>query len=65
MSRITGLPEITITRKDRDLVRLTGSRLNFGATLTRRELIMLALMSSENRAAAALGRTQKRDILLD
>lgn len=48
--------EITITKDDRDLIRLTGSRLKFGAILTRRELIMLALMSSENRAAAALGR---------
>ena len=49
--------KITITREDRDLVRLTGSRLEYGATLTRRELILLALMSSENRAATALGRT--------
>ncbi len=49
--------KITITKSDRDLVRLTGSRLKYGAKLSRRELIMLALMSSENRAAAALGRT--------
>lgn len=49
--------KITVTRDDRDLVQLTGSRLEFGATLTRRELILLAIMSSENRAAAALGRT--------
>ncbi|MCB1677669.1 MAG: serine hydrolase [Halioglobus sp.] len=48
---------ITIDKRDRDLVRLTGSRLEVGATLTRRELLLLALMSSENRAAAALGRT--------
>ncbi|MEJ8567986.1 serine hydrolase [Elongatibacter sediminis] len=48
---------ITITRADRDTLQLTGSRLGYGATLTRRELIMLALMSSENRAAAALGRS--------
>ncbi|TXS94066.1 D-alanyl-D-alanine endopeptidase [Parahaliea maris] len=48
---------ITITREDRDTVRLTGSRLDYGATLSRREMIMLAVMSSENRAAAALGRT--------
>ena len=48
---------ITVTRADRDLVQLTGSRLEFGATLTRRELILLSIMSSENRAAAALGRT--------
>jgi D-alanyl-D-alanine endopeptidase (penicillin-binding protein 7) len=48
---------ITVTRADRDLVQLTGSRLEFGATLSRREMILLAIMSSENRAAAALGRT--------
>jgi D-alanyl-D-alanine endopeptidase (penicillin-binding protein 7) len=48
---------ITITREDRDLIRLTGSRLNYGATLSRRELILLAVMSSENRAASALGRS--------
>jgi D-alanyl-D-alanine endopeptidase (penicillin-binding protein 7) len=48
---------ITITKADRDLLRLTGSRLRYGATLTRGELITLALMSSENRAAAALART--------
>jgi D-alanyl-D-alanine endopeptidase (penicillin-binding protein 7) len=49
--------EVTITKEDRDLIRLTGSRLEYGATLPRRELILLALMSSENRAATALGRT--------
>jgi D-alanyl-D-alanine endopeptidase (penicillin-binding protein 7) len=49
--------EITVTRDDRDLVQLTGSRLEFGAKLTRDELLQLALMASENRAAAALGRT--------
>jgi D-alanyl-D-alanine endopeptidase (penicillin-binding protein 7) len=48
---------VTVTRADRDLVQLTGSRLEFGATLSRREMILLAIMSSENRAAAALGRT--------
>jgi len=49
--------KITITKADRDLVRLTGSRLKYGARLSRRELVQLALMSSENRAASALGRT--------
>ena len=49
--------KLTITRADRDLIRLTGSRLDAGAKLTRRELLLLALMSSENRAATALGRT--------
>ena len=49
--------KITITEADRDLIRLTGSRLGFGATLSRRELLLLALMASENRAASALGRS--------
>jgi len=49
--------KITVTKDDRDLVQLTGSRLEYGATLTRREMIMLAIMSSENRAATALGRS--------
>ena len=48
---------ITITKADRDLLRLTGSRLRAGSKLTRGELLTLALMSSENRAAAALART--------
>jgi D-alanyl-D-alanine endopeptidase (penicillin-binding protein 7) len=48
---------ITVTKEDRDLVQLTGSRLEYGATLRRREMIMLAIMSSENRAAMSLGRT--------
>jgi len=45
---------ITITRDDRDLIRYSGSRLQFGATLTRDQLLRLALMASENRAANAL-----------
>jgi D-alanyl-D-alanine endopeptidase (penicillin-binding protein 7) len=49
--------DIVIANEDRDFIRMTGSRLSVGATLPRRELLLLALMSSENRAAAALGRT--------
>ncbi len=49
--------EITITKDDRDLIQLTGSRLGYGATLSRSDMVMLAVMSSENRAATALGRT--------
>jgi D-alanyl-D-alanine endopeptidase (penicillin-binding protein 7) len=49
--------EITIDEADKDRLRMTGSRLRVGATLTRRDLLQLALMSSENRAAAALGRS--------
>jgi len=49
--------KITVTKEDRDLIQLTGSRLEYGASLTRREMLILAIMSSENRAATALGRT--------
>ncbi len=48
---------ITITQQDRDLVRHTGSRLAVGGTLSRNDLLRIALMSSENRAASALART--------
>ena len=48
---------ITISDEDLDALRGTHSRLRLGASLTRDELLRLALMSSENRAAAALGRT--------
>jgi len=48
--------KITITADDRDTEKGTGSRLAFGTTLTRGELLHLALMSSENRAAHALAR---------
>ena len=48
--------KITVTKADRDVVQLTGSRLEYGAKLSRREMILLAIMSSENRAASALGR---------
>jgi len=49
--------KITVTKADRDLVQLTGSRLEYGASLPRREMILIAIMASENRAATALGRT--------
>lgn len=53
------LPElITISPADRDWIRGSSSRLQDGrATLSRLEMLQLALMSSENRAAAALART--------
>jgi serine-type D-Ala-D-Ala endopeptidase (penicillin-binding protein 7) len=47
---------VTITDEDVDYLRNTGSRLHVGASLSRDELMRLALMSSENRAAAALSR---------
>jgi len=49
--------KVTVTKDDRDMVQMTGSRLEYGAALSRREMIMLAVMASENRAAMALGRT--------
>ncbi len=48
---------VTISDEDIDKLRNTGSRLQVGTTLTRAELLLLALMSSENRAAAALARS--------
>lgn len=48
---------ITITQDDVDTEKGSRSRLKVGATLTRGELMHLSLMSSENRAAHALGRT--------
>jgi len=48
---------ITISGEDMDALRGTHSRLKPGASLSRDELLRLALMSSENRAAAALART--------
>jgi len=48
---------ITITQDDVDTEKGSRSRLMVGSTLTRGEMLHLALMSSENRAAHALGRT--------
>jgi len=48
---------ISISAEDRDHLKGTKSRMRNGMTLTRGELIKLALMASENRAAAALART--------
>lgn len=48
---------ITIQESDVDTLRHSSSRLPVGTTLTRSEAMLLALMSSENRAAAALART--------
>ncbi|MBW3955850.1 D-alanyl-D-alanine endopeptidase [Neisseria meningitidis] len=48
---------VTITPDEIDLLKGTGSRLAIGTALTRKELLHLSLMSSENRATHALGRT--------
>lgn len=55
-----GLPldeRITLTGEDRDTIRGTGSRLAVGSSYTRGQLLHLALIASDNRAAHALGRT--------
>ena len=48
---------ITIEAADVDRLKNSGSRMAVGARMTRAEALHLALMSSENRAAHALGRT--------
>ncbi|QNA90156.1 peptidase S11 [Massilia sp. Dwa41.01b] len=47
---------LTITNDDVDRHKYSSSRLPVGARMTRNNLLHIALMSSENRAAAALGR---------
>jgi D-alanyl-D-alanine endopeptidase (penicillin-binding protein 7) len=48
--------EISVSDADKDYLKRTHSRLGVGTTFTRREMLNLALMSSENRAASALAR---------
>jgi D-alanyl-D-alanine endopeptidase (penicillin-binding protein 7) len=47
---------MTISDEDVDTLKGTRSRLKVGTQLTREEMLRLALMSSENRAASALSR---------
>lgn len=49
--------KIMVTQEDVDTEKGSSSRLRVGTELSRGELLHLALMSSENRAAHALGRT--------
>jgi len=54
-----GLPldeVLSIDSDDQDTIKGTRSRLVFGTELTRREMLQLALMASENRAASSLAR---------
>jgi len=54
-----GLPlqeMVYVDYADYDSIKHTNSRLRAGTGLTRHDMLRLALMSSENRAAAALGR---------
>lgn len=48
---------VTITDHEIDRLKGTGSRLSIGTKLSRNQLLHLGLMSSENRAIHALGRT--------
>lgn len=48
---------IEIDSADVDRVKHSSSRVPVGATISRRDVLRLALMSSDNRAAAALART--------
>ena len=48
---------IEVAAEDRDTDRFSASHLPVGARASRAELLQLALMASENRAAAALART--------
>ena len=48
---------ITIRKIDRDTIRYSRTRLPVGTTLSRRDLLIMALAASENRAAFALART--------
>ncbi len=47
---------LTIDQNDRDNLKHTYSRVRMGTKVTRRDALHLALMSSENRMASALGR---------
>ncbi|MFZ6658940.1 D-alanyl-D-alanine endopeptidase [Undibacterium sp. TJN19] len=47
---------IEVTNEDIDKEKGTSSRLKIGAKLSRSDMLHIALMSSENRAASALGR---------
>ena len=48
---------IEIDKVDVDMLKHSTSRVPVGATIARRDVLQLALMSSDNRAAASLGRT--------
>jgi D-alanyl-D-alanine endopeptidase (penicillin-binding protein 7) len=48
--------QIEVTDEDRDYIKHTGSRLHVGSVLSREDMLHIALMASENRAAAALSR---------
>ena len=48
--------QLEVDMDDFDYIKGSRSRLRMGVTLSREEMLRLALMSSENRAASSLGR---------
>jgi D-alanyl-D-alanine endopeptidase (penicillin-binding protein 7) len=54
---------VQITNEDLDLIKNTKSRLPIGSHFRRDDLLRLALMASDNRAASALGRNYPGGIL--
>jgi len=48
--------KLTVTKKDIDTLKKSGSRLKVGTKLSRKNMLRLALMASENRAASSLSR---------
>ncbi len=56
-AKLDPLERITIMEADKSLVRFSTSRLPVGTIATREDLLLLALMASENRAALALARS--------
>jgi D-alanyl-D-alanine endopeptidase (penicillin-binding protein 7) len=50
---------LVVTRADVDTLKYSRSRLAVGTKLPRRDMLQLALMSSENRAAHAIARTSR------
>ena len=55
--RLSEAKPIEITRADIDLIKNSSSKLPIGSRFRRTDLLRLALMASDNRAAAALGRS--------
>lgn len=49
--------EVSVATDDLDMLKGTHSRLRIGMTFTRSEMLKMALMASENRAASALARS--------
>ena len=56
-ARLPLFQEVEVNEEDVDWLKSSRSRLPLGTTLTRHELLYLALVSSDNRAASALARS--------